>query len=208
MSVIFPKLPYSASALAPHISADTLETHHGKHHKSYVDKVNDAIKGTDLADAPLEDIIRAAHENGETKLFNNAAQSWNHQFYWESLSPDGGDLPKSALADAIKDHFGGLDDLKKQLQEKGEAHFGSGWVWLVADADGALSVEDSHDAGLPWLGDAPKKALLTLDLWEHAYYLDRKNERPKYLKAAIDNLINWQFAADNFARDDMWCYPS
>ena len=196
-------LPYADDALAPAISAITLQTHHGKHHQTYIDKTNEAAKAMGLADAPLEKIIAAAKKASNKPAFNNSAQAWNHGFYWHSLAPTGG-TPGGALGEAITRDFGSLEKLGEELQSRGEKHFASGWVWL-AQSDGKLSVEESHDGETLALGD--KKPLLTIDVWEHAYYIDRKNERPKYLAAVIAGLLNWEFAASNLAADGNWKYP-
>ena len=196
-------LPYADDALAPAISAETLQTHHGKHHKTYVEKTNAAAEALGVADAPLEKIIGAAKKAGDKPAFNNAAQAWNHGFYWHSLAPDGG-KPSGDLATAIDRDFGSLSKLGEELQARGEKHFASGWVWL-AEADGKLSVEETHDGETLALGDW--NPLLTIDLWEHAYYLDHKNERPKYLKAVIAGHLNWDFAARNLAAGETWKYP-
>ncbi len=203
MAIILPALPYAEHALAPIISAITLETHHGKHHKAYVDKTNAAIEGSDHANSSLEQIIAAAQANGDTSLFNNAAQSWNHAFYWNSLSPETS-APKGDLASAIEASFGSLEALKAELLAQGTAHFASGWVWLLARGS-SLSVEQTHDAATFATDDA--KPVLVIDLWEHAYYLDHKNVRPEYLKGVIEKHLNWEFAAENFSRDSSWVYP-
>jgi Fe-Mn family superoxide dismutase len=184
MTIAFPPLPYAQDALAPHISADTLATHHGKHHKAYIDKTNAAIEGTELADKRLEEIIHHAEGAGNKGLFNNSAQSWNHAFYWHSLSPTK-TAPSGDLAAAIDRDFGSLDDLKKKLKETAVNHFASGWAWLVAK-DGKLSVTDTHDAGTEVT--AGIKPLVVIDVWEHAYYIDRKNLRPAYVDAVVDEL--------------------
>lgn len=196
-------LPYADDALAPAISAVTLQTHHGKHHKTYIDKTNAAAKAMGLGDARLEDIIAAAKKAGDKPAFNNAAQAWNHGFYWHSLAPAGG-KPGGALAAAIDRDFGSFAKLGAELQARGEKHFASGWVWLAV-VDGKLSVEETRDGKTLALGG--KKPLLTIDLWEHAYYIDYKNERPKHLKAVISGLLNWDFAASNLAADETWKYP-
>lgn len=203
MPITLIPLPYAEDALASAISAETLKLHHGKHHKAYVDKTNAAIKGTELADKPLEAIIAAARQDDQ-KLFGNAAQAWNHGFYWHSLAADA-TKPTGALAEAIERDFGSLAKLKAELGARGAAHFGSGWVWLASD-DGTLSLEETHDGDT--LADRGKLPLLTIDVWEHAYYLDRKNERPKYLEAVTDDLLNWDFAAGNFASAERWTYPA
>ena len=196
-------LPYANDALAPAISAVTLQTHHGKHHKSYVDKTNAAAKTMGLGDARLEDIIAAAKKAGDKPTFNNAAQAWNHGFYWHSLAPAGG-KPGGDLAAAITRDFGSLAKLCAELQARGEKHFASGWVWLAA-TEGTLTIEETRDGKTLALGG--KKPLLTIDVWEHAYYIDYKNERPKHLKAVISGLLNWDFAASNLAADETWKYP-
>ena len=196
-------LPYDGEALAPAISAETLSFHHGKHHKAYIDKTNEAIAGTDLADADLETVIAKARGSNQG-LFNNAAQAWNHAFYWESLSPSK-TAPKDDLLAAIERDFGSLDDLKKKLKETAVNHFASGWAWLVS-RDGKLSVTDTHDAGTELV--AGIKPILVIDVWEHAYYIDRKNLRPAYVDAVVDELLNWDFAAENFAREATWTYPA
>lgn len=196
-------LPYDSEALAPAISAETLSFHHGKHHKAYIDKANAAIDGTDLADKSLEQVIAASRGTNQG-LFNNAAQSWNHGFYWYSLIPSSNG-PSGDLADKIEAAFGSVDDFKTKLADRGVGHFASGWVWL-AEKDGVLSIEETHDGDT--LADSGFNPLLTLDVWEHAYYLDHQNLRPAYLKAVIDNNLNWDFAADNLARGTAWTYPN
>ena len=204
MAITLLPLPYADTALDPAISALTLQTHHGKHHKAYVDKTNAAIEGTDLADASLEAIVAAAEEKGDKGLFNNSAQTWNHGFYWHSLSPEA-QAPAGALAAAIDAAFGSLDALKAELAAQGTAHFASGWVWLVAK-DGMLAVEQTHDAAT--FSTLSGNPLLVIDLWEHAYYVDHKNLRPDYLKQVIDGHLNWAFAAENLARGSVWAYPA
>lgn len=187
-----PELPYNKDALAPHISAETLEYHHGKHHKAYVDKLNGLIPGTEYQDMPLEDIVRQAPAGG---LFNQAAQVWNHSFYWNSLTPDGGQRPGGELGHVIGTAFGSYDDFKEKFQAMGAGNFGSGWTWLVAKQDGSLDIVNTDDAGNPMRQDL--RPLITCDVWEHAYYIDYRNARPKYLEAFF-NLVNWDFAARNF----------
>ncbi len=194
-------LPYDKDALAPAISAETLEYHHGKHHKAYIDKTNEAVKGSALEGEDLETVIAKSRESDE-KLFNNAAQAWNHGFYWHSLSPETRE-PEGELARQIDATFGSLAELKRQLADRGAGHFASGWVWLAA-RDGALEIAETHDGDT--LADGKLLPLLTIDLWEHAYYLDHQNARPKYLEAVIDRL-DWRFAADNLARGAVWKYP-
>jgi len=195
-------LPYDSEALAPAISAETLSYHHGKHHKAYVDKTNAAIEGTDLENKSLIDVIAAARGSNQG-LFNNAAQVWNHGFYWYSLSGES-TSPSGDLAGAIDDAFGSVADLKMALKDRGAGHFASGWVWL-AEKGGKLSIEESHDADT--LADSGFNPLLTVDVWEHAYYLDHQNARPSYLSAVVDGLLNWDFAAENLARGSAWVYP-
>jgi len=203
MTISLMPLPYPADALEPHISRRTLELHHGAHHKAYVDKTNGAIKGTDLADADLNAIVLAAKD--DAKLFNNASQVWNHGFYWKSLTPNA-DRPSDKLQQAIDRDFGSIDALKTQFAEKATGHFASGWAWLVAD-DGKLSVVDTHDAASPF-SEGTGNPLLTIDVWEHAYYLDVQNKRPDYVKAVLDKLVNWSFASENFERGSAWRYPA
>ena len=187
-----PPLPFAESALEPTISARTLSFHHGKHHKAYVDKANSLIKGTDLEGKMAEDVIRAtAKDPDETEIFNNAAQAWNHAFYWQSLSPIA-TKPDAALMDAIEKTFGGLDELKDKLREAGMKQFGSGWVWLILDKV-KLGVTKTGTADTPIAhGQTP---LLAIDVWEHAYYLDYQN----HLKTVLDKIVNWDFASRNFA---------
>jgi len=191
MAFTLPDLPYPKNALEPHISAETLEYHYGKHHQTYVDKLNGLVEGTEDANKPLEDIIR----NSSGGLFNNAAQVWNHTFYWHCMSPNGGGKPSGALADAIDRDFGSFDNFVEKFNEAGVGNFGSGWTWLVKNPDGSLAIINTDDAGTPLTGDA--KPLLTADVWEHAYYIDYRNARPKYLDA-FWNLVNWEFVAQNF----------
>ena len=198
-------LPYDAEALAPAISAETLSFHHGKHHKAYIDKTNAAIAGTEKEDWDLEAIIAKARGT-ESGLFNNAAQSWNHGFYWHSLTPDA-TQPQGELARGIGDAFGSLDQLKALLAERGAGHFSNGWVWLAHNPlTGGLTIEETHDGDT--LADRNAVPLLTIDLWEHAYYLDHQNQRPNYLKQVFDRNLNWDFAAENLARGAAWKYPA
>ncbi len=193
MAFELPALPYARDALAPHISEETLDFHYGKHHQAYVDKLNAAIDGTPQADQSLEEIIK--HAKGG--LFNNAAQVWNHSFYWNSLSPNGGGAPEGKLAEAIDAAFGSVDAFKDQFSEQAAGNFGSGWTWLVQNADGGLAIVNTDDAETP-ITEAGITPLLTCDIWEHAYYIDYRNARPKYLEA-FWNLVNWDFAASNMA---------
>ena len=196
-------LPYDSEALAPAISAETLSFHHGKHHKAYIDKTNAAIAGTELADADLETVIARARGTNQG-LFNNAAQSWNHGFYWHSLTPER-TAPGDDLAAKIDEAFDSFDALKTELAERGAGHFASGWVWL-AEKGGKLSIEETHDGDT--LADSGFTPLLTIDVWEHAYYLDYQNKRPDYLKAVLDEILNWDFASQNLARGAAWRYPA
>jgi superoxide dismutase, Fe-Mn family len=204
MSIILAPLPFAASALAPHISAQTVMLHHGKHQKSYVDKTNAAIEGGRLDSASLEEIIMAAEQDGDAELFNPAAQAWNHAFYWESIAPEKQAVPNPKLEAAIVSEFGGLVELRAEMAMMAEAHFGSGWVWLVMSEDKPALLE-THDAGTPLTFGV--KPLLTIDVWEHAYYLDQQNERHKYVKAVVEKLFNWSFANENFVRETAWAYP-
>ena len=185
-----PALPFAQNALAPQISAETLEYHYGKHHKAYVDNLNRLIAGTEFADMPLEEIVRKSSGS----IFNNAAQVWNHTFYWNCLSPKGGGQPTGELASAINKQFGSFAQFKEKFTGAAVSLFGSGWVWLVKNAGGGLSIEAMSNAGNP-LREG-EKALLTCDVWEHAYYIDYRNARAKYVEA-FWNLVNWGFAAGN-----------
>lgn len=193
MAFELPELPYAIDALAPHISAETLEFHHGKHHATYVTKLNGLIPGTEFEDKSLEDIIKSSSGG----VFNNAAQIWNHTFYWNSLSPNGGGEPTGALADAIKVKWGTFADFQAAFNDKAVNNFGSSWTWLVKNADGSLDIVNTSNAATPITGD--QTPLITVDLWEHAYYIDFRNLRPKYLEA-FWALANWEFAAANFAK--------
>jgi len=190
-----PPLPYADNALDPVISANTLGFHYGKHHKTYVDNLNKLITGTDVADLSLEEIIRStAGKADKTGIFNNAAQVWNHTFYWNSLSPNGGGEPSAALKQKIEASFGSVEACKKELATAATTQFGSGWAWLVKDGD-KLQVTKTSNADLPLTKGM--KPLLTIDVWEHAYYLDYQNRRVDYVNAVLNKLINWGFAADN-----------
>ena len=190
-----PELPYAMNALEPYISQETLEYHYGKHHKAYVDKTNSLIEGTEYADLSLEDLIKKASGT----LFNQAAQIWNHSFYWNCLSPNGGGEPSGDLADAINKAFGSFENFKKEFNDKTAANFGSGWGWLVKNkSDGSVKVVETDDADTPLVDDSVVP-LLTCDIWEHAYYIDYRNARPKYLEA-FWHLVNWKFVAENFAK--------
>ena len=190
MAHTLPELPYAMDALEPHISRETLEYHYGKHHKTYVDKLNGLIEGTEFADASLEDIVRKSSGG----VFNNAAQVWNHTFYWHCLSPNGGGQPDGKLAEAINASFGSFDEFKQQFSDKAVTLFGSGWAWLVKQGDGKLAIAQTSNAETPLTGSGVP--LLTCDVWEHAYYIDYRNARPKYLEA-FWQLVNWDFVAKN-----------
>ena len=192
MAFELPALPYEKNALEPHISAETLEYHYGKHHATYVTKLNGLVEGTDLASKSLEEIVK----NSEGGVFNNAAQIWNHTFYWNSLSPNGGGEPTGALADAINAKWGSFADFKVALNDKAVNNFGSSWTWLVKTADGSLDIVNTSNAATP-LTDASLTPVLTVDLWEHAYYIDYRNVRPNYMEG-FWALANWDFAQANF----------
>ena len=198
MSIEFPDLPYASDALEPHISSETLAFHHGKHHKAYVDKLNAAIAGTSYEGQSLEEIIAQAREAADQGVFNNAAQAWNHTFLWHSMSPGGGGEPAGELAAAISARFGSLDGFRADFKTSALGQFGSGWTWLVRTADG-LDIVNTSNADTPLLhGDMP---LLTLDVWEHAYYLDYQNRRDAYIDTFLNKLVNWDFAAQNYDAD-------
>jgi Fe-Mn family superoxide dismutase len=193
MAIELPPLPYADDALDPHISARTISFHYGKHHNAYVTNLNGLIEGTEHADKSLEQIIADAGPGG---LFNNAAQVWNHTFYWNSMTPSGGGDPSGDLAKAIDASFGSASDFKQQLVDKAKGNFGSGWTWLIKDGDG-LAIVNTDDADTPLKHG--QTALLTVDVWEHAYYLDYQNARPAYLETFVEKLLNWEFAAANYA---------
>ena len=186
-----PALPYAQNALEPHISPETLEYHYGKHHQTYVTNLNNLIKGTEFENASLEDIIMKSSAG----LFNNAAQVWNHTFYWNCLSPNGGGEPSGALAEAINAKFGSFEEFKKQFVQSAATNFGSGWTWLVKNSDGSVEIVNTSNAANPMT--AGKTPVLTCDVWEHAYYIDYRNARPKYVEA-FWNLVNWDFVSKNF----------
>lgn len=190
MTFELPKLPYALNALAPHISEETLQYHYGKHHQAYVTKLNTLVKDTPFADMSLEQIIMQSSGG----IFNNAAQIWNHTFYWHCLSPQGGGEPTGAVADAINKTFGSFETFKEKFSEAALNQFGSGWAWLSKNSDGSIEIHSTANAGTPMTEG--KKALLTCDVWEHAYYIDTRNDRAKYVQH-FWNLVNWQFVADN-----------
>jgi Fe-Mn family superoxide dismutase len=189
-----PPLPYAKDALAPHISAETFDYHYGKHHQAYVTNLNNLIKGTEYESLDLEAIVKKAPAGG---LFNNAAQVWNHTFFWNSMKPNGGGAPTGALAAAITAKFGSFDAFKEAFTKSAVGNFGSGWTWLVKKADGSVDIVNTTAAGTPL--NTADKALLTIDVWEHAYYIDYRNARPKFVETFLNSLANWDFAAANFA---------
>ena len=192
MEHTLPPLPYAIDALAPHISQETLEYHYGKHHQTYVTNLNNLIKGTEFENLSLEEIVKKSSGG----VFNNSAQVWNHTFYWNSLTPNGKGAADGALADAINAKWGSFDKFKEEFTKSAVGNFGSSWTWLVKKADGSLDIVNTSNAATPLTTDA--KALITCDLWEHAYYIDYRNVRPKYLETFF-KLANWDFAAANFA---------
>ncbi|CDG17557.1 superoxide dismutase [Fe] [Xenorhabdus doucetiae] len=192
MSFELPALPYAKDALEPHISAETLEYHHGKHHNAYVVNLNNLTKDTEFAGKSLEEIIKTS----EGGIFNNAAQIWNHTFYWHSLSPNGGGEPTGKVADAINNAFGSFAEFKQQFTDAALKNFGSGWTWLVKKTDGTLAIVNTSNAATPLTGE--DKPVLTVDVWEHAYYIDYRNARPQYLEH-FWALVNWKFVEENLA---------
>ena len=193
MEHTLPALPYARTALAPHISEETLDFHYGKHHQTYVTNLNNLIKSTEFENLTLEEIIKKSSAG----IYNNSAQVWNHTFFWNSMKPNGGAAPTGALADAINAKWGSFDEFKKAFQASAVGNFGSGWTWLVKKADGTVDIVNMGAAGTPLTtGD---KALLTIDVWEHAYYIDYRNARPKFVETFLVSLANWDFASANFA---------
>lgn len=195
MSFTLPDLPFAKDALGRFMSAETLDLHHGKHHKAYVDKTNALAEEVGLEGRALSEVIRAAKEKGAKGLFNNSAQLWNHSFFWQCLAPPEGQKPSGKLAALIEDGFGDLDTLLAKLKEEAVGHFASGWAWLVLDRD-ALKITSLHDADTPVVHEG-MKPLLTLDVWEHAYYVDYRNERPKFAESVLGNIVNWEFVGRN-----------
>lgn len=193
MEHTLPALPYARNALVPHISEETLDFHYGKHHQTYVTNLNNLIKGTEFETLSLEDIVKKSAAG----IYNNAAQVWNHTFLWNSMKPNGGGEPTGALADAINAKWGSFEEFKKAFQASAVGNFGSGWTWLVKKTDGSLDIVNTGAAGTPLTTDS--KALLTIDVWEHAYYVDYRNARPKYVETFLASLANWDFASENFA---------
>jgi Fe-Mn family superoxide dismutase len=194
MAFTLPDLPYAKDALQPHMSAETFDYHWGKHHKAYVDKTNGMLGEKGLEGASLIDVIKTAKERGDKGLFNNSAQIWNHSFFWQCLAPQGSTSPSGRLKDMIDSDFGGHQQLLEKLATESANHFASGWGWLILN-NGKLEVTSLHDADTPVAhGMTP---LLTIDVWEHAYYIDYRNERPRFLKSVLENIINWDFVAQN-----------
>ena len=207
-----PELPYAETALEPHMSRDTLATHHGKHHAGYIKKTNAAL--AERSDAPrvMEEVVRLAAQEKNAALFNNAAQAWNHGFFWQSLTPDSGAPPGGELRAAIERRFTSWEGFRDEFLSVGASHFGSGWVWLAADDKGAIGLDGLHDAGTP-IVDPRVTPLLVCDVWEHAYYLDYKNERGRFLEQFIDKLANWRFAESQYAAArnggaGAWTFPT
>ena len=194
MAFTLPPLPYDKNALAPHISAETLDYHHGKHHQAYVTNLNKALEGKPEASKSLEEVILAS----DGPVFNNAAQVWNHTFYWSSMKPNGGGQPTGDLADAIKRDFGSFEKFSEEFSNAAATQFGSGWAWLVLKKDKKLGVMKTGNADLPLKHG--EKALLTIDVWEHAYYIDYRNARPKYIETFLKSLANWDFALANLKK--------
>jgi len=197
MTFTLPELPFAADALAPYISAETLSFHHGKHHNAYVTNLNNLLKDSDLVNLSLEDIIvKTAGDASKVGIFNNAAQIWNHTFYWHSMKPNGGGKPSGALFDKIVADFGSFEAFIEAFKTAGATQFGSGWAWLVLEK-GTLKVTKTPNADLPMVHG--QTAILTMDVWEHAYYIDYQNRRPDYISTFLNKLVNWDFAAQNFA---------
>lgn len=206
-----PDLPFDAGALEPHVSRITMETHHGRHHAGYIKKTNALLAERTDAPKSLEAVVRLAARENNSKLFNNAAQAWNHGFFWQSLSPEVQNDPGGGLKAAIDKAFGSLDAFREEAKSMGENHFASGWLWLVADAKGAVRLTDLHDAETP-ITDSSLTPLIVCDLWEHAYYLDYKNERGKFLDAFLSKLANWRFAEAQYEAaikaSSAWTFPA
>lgn len=196
MAFTLPPLPYGIGDLAPHMTEETLQFHHGKHHATYVNNLNNLVKGTQFEGKSLEDIIVGAHGVNQA-IFNNAAQHFNHSFFWKSLKPGGGGVPQGAIARAIERDFGGYTQFRQKFIQAATTHFGSGWAFLVSKADGKLDVESHHDASTPFLNKTTP--LLCLDVWEHAYYIQYRNNRAGFVNTFFDSLANWDFANQNYA---------
>ena len=192
-----PELPYPETGLEPHISSRTLSFHHGKHHQAYLDNTNRLVKGTEMAGLSLEEVVKRSSGLKDRSIFNNAAQSWNHAFYWKCMKPKGGGLPAGKLAESLSNAFGSYEGFKEAFSRAAATQFGSGWAWLVLDGN-SFKVMNTANADTP-LAEG-KKPLLTIDVWEHAYYLDYQNRRPDYIKAFLDHLVNWDFVSENFSK--------
>lgn len=204
MAFTLPALPYAQDALQPHISKETLEFHHGKHHNAYVTKLNELIAGSPMESMSLEDIIRktaGSQEPKDQQIFNNAAQVWNHTFYWHCMAPNAGGQPGGELASRITQEFGSYEKFVEQFKNAGITQFGSGWAWLVLDASGKLAIRKTPNADLPMAHG--EVALLTMDVWEHAYYIDFRNKRPDYIDTFLGKLVNWAFVAENLQKAGM-----
>jgi superoxide dismutase, Fe-Mn family len=197
MAFTLPALPYARNALAPHISENTLNFHYGKHHQAYVDNLNKLVAGTPLENASLEEVVKESWAEKKAPIFNNSSQVWNHTFYWHSMKPNGGGAPTGAVAEKIKQAFGDYEGFKKAFAEAGATQFGSGWAWLVL-VGGKLEVRKTPNGETP-LTDPAATPLLTMDVWEHAYYLDFMNARPKYIETFLNELVNWDFANQNLS---------
>jgi Fe-Mn family superoxide dismutase len=196
MAFQLPELPFAKDALAPHMSAETLDYHYGKHHRAYVTKTNELLQAdSNLSGASLLQVVKDAKRSGNNKLFNNSAQLWNHSFFWQCLAPAQGQQPSGKLAKLIEDGFGNMEAMLQKLQEEAVNHFASGWAWLVLDR-GALRITSLHDADTPAVHEG-MVPLFTLDVWEHAYYIDYKNERPRFATSVLQNIVNWDFVGEN-----------
>lgn len=198
MAFTLPSLNFSPDALEPYISQRTFEFHHGKHHQTYITKANDMLKGTPLEGKSVEEVVKAAHSEGNKGLFNNAAQHWNHSFFWECMKPKGGGKPGGKLGEKIEQDLGGYDAFRKAFADSAAGNFGSGWTWLVVGKDGKLAVTNTSNADLPLVHG--QTALFTIDVWEHAYYLDYQNRRPDFVSAYLDHVLNWEFAEANLSK--------
>ena len=195
MAFELPDLPYPKDALAPHMSAETLDFHHGKHHAAYVKKTNELLQDKQLSGASLVEVVRAAKQNGDSKLFNNSAQLWNHSFFWQCLAPAEAQQPSGKLKQMIDEGFGGVEPLLQKLADEAVNHFSNGWAWLLLDRD-SLKITSLHDADTPLVHEG-MVPLFTLDVWEHAYYVDYRNERPRFAANVLGNIVNWEFVARN-----------
>ncbi|HUE79210.1 MAG TPA: superoxide dismutase [Sphingomicrobium sp.] len=195
MAFELPDLPYPKNALAPHMSAETLEFHHSKHHAAYVKKTNALLEDKQLSGAALTEVVRAASRDGDSTLFNNSAQLWNHSFFWQCLAPAEGQQPSGKLKQMIDDGFGGVEPMLQKLGDEAAGHFSNGWAWLLLDR-GALKIASLHDADTPLVHDG-MVPLFTLDVWEHAYYIDYRNDRPRFASSVLANIVNWEFVVEN-----------